>query len=208
MGTSVRRTTAKIKRILEEQESNDEKVVLPIVIGEVLRSKTTSEFIENCEVKIVISYGVSSLKGAKSYQEYVAGIGEDTVDPEKITSVEAEKIISAIISKIEEENGDIESSEILNAFKFAMSELLLNSSTNPVVFMKNFSIKFIQNIIMNQSYENLIVKFNEKNIDNEIRTYAKKFVNDNLLDNIHQYINGSITIDKLLEILSEKINII
>ena len=134
MGSSVRKTSAKIKKLLKDtielNPSVDCKEVIPQVAVETLRSKKTKGYFGDKDFVVLAGGGFACFKRVKE-------VGLDTflqdynIQREELTVIEVQKIIEVILDRIEEENGEIDSILILSAFQSAMANMLLGKLTEP-----------------------------------------------------------------------------
>ncbi len=211
MGTSVRKTSAKIKKLLKDtitdNPNTDYNDVIPEVAKEVIKSKKTKNYFSTSDFEILVGGGISCFRKAATigYEGFVKDFG---YDPEKMTVIEAEKIIESILDSIEEENGDIESALILSAFKITMCELLLDKTTNPTEFLLMYCQKFFELIIREEANETLVEAFKDANareISATIAQFASDYVNNNYLASIQKCISKTMKIKELINLLQKEL---
>lgn len=205
MGSSVRKTSAKIKKMLQEvTEANptiDCKEVIPQVAEQTLRSKKTKNYFGDKDFVVLAGGGFACFKKA-SEVGFVKFCDEYEIKYEKVTLIEVQKIIGLIIDEIEEEKGDINSSIILTAFQSAMTEMLLNELTDPIKFLFLFCSKFIAMVIREDINEELSAAFKNvkiEDVDKRIKDYADEYVKNNFEKLIEQCGNNEIQIEELIQ---------
>lgn len=212
MGSSVRKTSEKIKKILKEtieiNPSVECKEVIPQVAVETLRSKRTKGYFADKDFVVLAGGGFACFKKVKEI-----GIGNflkeyDIVD-EKPTIIEVQKIIESILDKIEDESGEIDSPLILVAFQTAMTKMLLNEMSEPAEFLTVFCENFISMVIREDANEALIASFRDSStevLDKNILDFSKKYVEDNFEELIVKCSNGEFQIDELIQKLQDTLN--
>lgn len=209
MGSSVRKTSAKIKKLLKESiELNpalDCKEIIPKVAEETMRSKKTKCYFGDKDFAILAGGGFACFKKVKE-------IGIDTflqqydILDKKPTVIEVQKIIESILNKIEDENGEISSLLILSAFQSSMTKMLLNTMTEPEEFLKIFCETFITMVIREDASEELCAAFNETSmdeLDKNIALFSHIYVHDKFKDLISECNKGSLHIDELIQRLQD-----
>ncbi len=214
MGSSVRKTTAKIKKLLKDSvESNPSvecKEVIPQVATETLRSKKAKGYFADKDFAILAGGGFACFKKVKEVgiegflQEY-----EYDIRSEKFTVIEVQKIIESIIDKIEDENGEIDSLLILSAFQSAMANMLMNRLIEPLAFLNVFCETFITMIIREDANEALTTYFKDtsaETFNKNIEDFSKKYVKENFSDLILKCNNGEIEIKELVQKLQDTLN--
>lgn len=205
MGSSVRKTSAKIKKLLKEtielNPSVDCKEVVPQVAEQTLRSKKTKGYFRDKDFIILAGGGFACFKKATAMGiDNFLNVYE--IQSKKLTVIDAQKIIDSILDKIEEEKGDIDSPMILAAFQTAMTEMLLNKITDPVKFLLFFCEVFITMVIREDASEKLSVAFKDTEIDivdKNIKEFAKAYVEKNFFTLIQQCNNEEIQIEELIQ---------
>lgn len=205
MGSSVRKTSAKIKRLLKETiELNplvDCKEVVPQVAEQTLRSKKTKGYFGDKDFVVLAGGGFSCFKKAKAIG-FEGFLNEYEIKSEKLTVIDVQKIVESILDNIEEEKGEIDSLMILSAFQSAMTEMLLNKMTEPETFLSLFCETFITMVIREDASEELSAAFKDTDIDivnRNIKDFAHDYVNDNFGQLIHQCSNDEIQIEELIQ---------
>ncbi|GEM_PF-1689157 len=209
MGSSVRKTSDKIKKLLKEtielNPSIDSKEVIPQIAVETLRSKKTKGYFADKDFVVLAGGGFACFKKAKELgldkflQEY-------NVQNEKMTIIEVQKIIESILDKIEDENGEIDSTLILAAFKSAMTNMLLNKLDDPSKFLNVFCEIFICMVIREDANEALTSVFKDTSaeiFDKNIEAFSKKYVKENFSELIIKCNNGEIQINELIQKLQD-----
>ncbi len=213
MGSSVRKTTVKIKKILKETvESNplvDCKEVIPQVAEEALRSKKIKGYFADKDFAALVTGGFACLKKVKETGIDVF-LKEYDINNKKPTAIEIQKVIESILDKIENENGEIDSILILTAFQSAMTNVLMNKLTEPSEFLNVFCEIFITMIIREGANEALITYFKDTSVETfnkNIETFAKSYVKDNFSELIIKCNNGELHINELIQKLQDILNI-
>lgn len=212
MGSSVRKTSAKIKKLLKDtielNPSVDCKEVIPQVAVETLRSKKTKGYFGDKDFVVLAGGGFACFKRVKA-------VGLDTflqdynVHREELTVIEVQKIIEVILDRIEEENGEIDSILILSAFQSAMANMLLGKLTEPTEFLCIFCEIFISMIIREDANEALTSMFKDTSTDTfnkNIEEFSKTYVKENFLELIKSCSNGEIQIQELINKLQDTLN--
>lgn len=205
MGSSVRKTSAKIKKLLKEtielNPSVDCKEVVPQVAEQTLRSKKTKGYFGDKDFVVLAGGGFSCFKKAKAIG-FEGFLNEYEIKSEKLTVIDVQKIVESILDNIEEEKGEIDSLMILSAFQSAMTEMLLNKMTEPETFLSLFCETFITMVIREDASEELSAAFKDTDIDivnRDIKDFAHDYVNDNFGQLIHQCSNDEIEIEELIQ---------
>lgn len=111
------------------------------------------------------------------------------MEPDRLSVIDATKIVESILNSIEEDTGEIESPLIFSAFQTTMTQMLLNGMTNPEDFLTLFCEKFITLIIREEAGEELLNTFKNatnENFNKPIEDFAKKYVQEKFLSHIKQ----------------------
>lgn len=212
MGSSVRKTSAKIKKLLKDtielNPSVDCKEVIPQVAVETLRSKKTKGYFGDKDFVVLAGGGFACFKRVKE-------VGLDTflqdynVQREELTVIEVQKIIEVILDRIEEENGEIDSILILSAFQSAMANMLLGKLTEPTEFLSIFCEIFISMINREDANEALTSMFRDistETFNKSIEEFSKRYVKENFMVLIENCSNGEIQIEELIKKLQDTLN--
>ncbi len=212
MGSSVRKTSAKIKKLLKDtielNPSVDCKEVIPQVAVETLRSKKTKGYFGDKDFVVLAGGGFACFKRVKE-------VGLDTflqdynIQREELTVIEVQKIIEVILDRIEEENGEIDSILILSAFQSAMANMLLGKLTEPTEFLSIFCEIFISMIIREDANEALTSMFRDistETFNKSIEEFSKRYVKENFMILIENCSNGEIQIEELIKKLQDTLN--
>lgn len=212
MGSSVRKTSAKIKKLLNDtielNPSVEFKDVIPEVAVETLRSKRTKGYFGDKDFAILAGGGFACFKKAKEVG-FDKFIQEYNIRDDKLTVIEAQKIIESILDKIEDESGELDSVLILSAFQSTMTKMLLNKLTDPAKFLNMFSETFISMIIREEANETLISMFKDASteaINKNVETFSQNYVNKNFSELIIKCNSGEIQIDELIKELQDTLN--
>jgi hypothetical protein len=205
MGSSVRKTSEKIKKLLKEtielNPSVDCKDVVPQVAEQTLRSRKTKGYFGDKDFVVLAGGGFSCFKKAAA-MGIDNFLNEYEIQSEKLTVMDTQKIIDSILDKIEEDKGDIDSPMILAAFQTAMTEMLLNKISDPVKFLLSFCEIFITMVIREDASEELSAAFKDTDIaivDKNIKEFANAYVEKNFLALIQQCNNEEIQIEELIQ---------
>lgn len=211
MGSSVRKTTQRIKKLLKETiESNpgtDCKEVIPQIAEQTLRSKKTKNYFGDKEFAVLAGGGFACFKRVNAVG-ITNFIQEYDIKVDKLTVIEAQKIIECILDNIEKENGEIDSMIILSAFQRAMTRMLLQELSEPAQFLTLFCEIFITMVIREDASEALISAFNtasSDDLDTNISEFAHNYVKNKFSDLIKQCDKGKIEIEELINKLQEKL---
>lgn len=209
MGSSVRKTSEKIKGLLKKtvelNPSMECKEVIPQIVEETLRSKKTKNYFADKEFAVLAGCGFACFKKANEvgFDKFLL---DYEVNDKKLTVIEIQKIIESILGEIEDENGEIEDGIILPAFQSAMANMLLNELTDPVEFLNIFCETFIHMLIREEVNEALISVFqntSEEEFDKDIKEFSKKYVEENFSESIMKCNNGEIEIKELIQRLQD-----
>ena len=212
MGSSVRKTSAKIKKLLKDtielNPSVDCKEVIPQVAVETLRSKKTKGYFGDKDFVVLAGGGFACFKRVKEVGLDIF-LQDYNVQREELTVIEVQKIIEIILGKIEEENGEIDSILILSAFQSAMANMLLGKLTDPTEFLSIFCEIFISMIIREDANEALTSMFKDtatETFNKNIEEFSKKYVKENFMELIENCSNGEIQIEELIKKLQDTLN--
>ena len=212
MGSSVRKTSAKIKKLLKDtielNPSVDCKEVIPQVAVETLRSKKTKGYFGDKDFVVLAGGGFACFKRVKEVGLDIF-LQDYNVQREELTVIEVQKIIEIILDKIEEENGEIDSILILSAFQSAMANMLLGKLTEPTEFLSIFCEIFISMIIREDANEALTSMFKDtatETFNKNIEEFSKKYVKENFMELIENCSNGEIQIEELIKKLQDTLN--
>ncbi len=209
MGSSVRKTSDKIKKLLEDtiefNSSVECKDAIPQVAMETLRSKKTNGYFEDKDFAILAGGGFACFKKVKEIgidkflQEY-------NVKNEKLTIIEFQKVLESILDNIEDEEGEIDSALILAAFKSTMISMFLNKLEDPVKFLNVFCERFICMIIREDANEALISMFKDTStevLNKNIENFSKNYVKENFSELIKKCDSGELQINELIQKLKD-----
>src|SRR5690554_2841675 len=113
MGTSIRKTSAKIKKLLNDALQENPQVsidaIVPKVAKETIRTKKTKYYFGDKDFVVLAGGGLACFRKMASIG-YDSFVKEHQCDPADISVVEIQQIIESILEGIEQENGDIQSS--------------------------------------------------------------------------------------------------
>lgn len=211
MGSSVRKTSEKIKKLLKESidmtPDIDSKDLVPQVAVETLKSKKTKNYFSDKDFIILVGGGFSCFKKIREVG-YDSFLKVYDLKDDKLTLVDVQKIIESILDNIEVQSGEIDSSLILSAFQSAMTYMLLKELSDPKEFLVEFCERFIKMLVREEACEELMEAFStvsEIDLDKQIADFSVTYVKDNFLDLIDECNNGNIKIDELIKRMQEKL---
>ena len=211
MGTSTRKTLKKIgdrlKKALIEDPTISVDEIVPEVSQTVLRARKTKSYFSDKEFYVAIGGGLSAVKRIKEiglpryYEECSVKRSDDE-------SFDITNLISAILDRIEEENGDFESSLILNAFQVAVSRALLDENMDEELFLADFCKIFISMIIREGVSENMLDAFensSRSDIDSSVDKFAVQYVAEHYSVHIKKLTNGDINVTEFIKCIMDEI---
>lgn len=211
MGSSVRKTSDKIKRLLKDSinlnPNVDSKEVIPEVAIQTLRSKKTNGYFGDKDFVALAGGGFACFRKVKEIG-FDNFLQEYNINNEKLTVIEVQKIIESILDKVEDENGEIDSLMILSAFQSTMTKMLLNKLDDPEEFLNSLCETFIAMVIREDASEELTAAFKDTSvnaINNNIEEFSHKYVLKNFDSLIKQCNNGEIQIEELIQKLQDKL---
>lgn len=190
MGSSVRKTSQKIKKLLNEAIENNPNTnvadIIPNVAEQTLRSKRAKGYFGDKDFIALAGGGLACFKkvSAIGYENF---LHEYSLEPGRLSVIDATKIVESILNSIEEDTGEIESPLIFSAFQTTMTQMLLNGMTNPEDFLTLFCEKFITLIIREEAGEELLDTFKNttnENFNKPIEDFAKKYVREKFSSHI------------------------
>lgn len=211
MGSSVRKTSAKIKKLLKEtidlNPTVDCKEVIPQVAEQTLRSRKTKAYFGDKDFAVLAGGGFACFKKAKEIG-FDSFLQEYNIATDKLTIIEVQKIIETILDKIEDERGEIDSLMILSAFQSTMTKMLLNKLDEPEEFLNSFCQIFITMVIREDASEELTTAFKDASVDElnkNIEEFALNYVHEKFSTLINQCNKGEIQIEELIKKMQEKL---
>jgi hypothetical protein len=200
MGTSTKRINEKIKKILQDNTTGNLEEVIPQIAYETLRLKKTKRYFGDKEFEVLVQGGIGFINSVKK-GTYKEDYGLDIPSIEDVDAIKAEEILEAILSKIEDE-GEIESSFLLKAYKYSMTIALLESSVDVYSFIFKLITSIIYYYIMENINEAILEVFKDKStsdFEQLVWEFSTKYVTENLDSYIHIYIEGKMEIGTLIE---------
>jgi len=207
MGTSVRKTSAKIKKLLRDTVEANPNIkpeeIIPEVANQTIKSKKAKAYFGDKDFVVLSGGGMSCFSKIAS-EGYESFYHEYDVDGDNLSAIDIQKIIEAILDTIEQENGDIQSSFILNAFKAAMTKALLENITNPIDFLTIFCEIFLAMIVREDASEEILAQFNSTSpskIDETIASFSREYVKTNLSLCIRDCVTKGADIQTLIQSL-------
>lgn len=211
MGTSVRKTSEKIKKLLkdtlQENPQASVDVMVPEVAKETIKARKTKGYFGDKDFLVLAGGGLSCFRKIATIG-YDGFLREHDFDPTKISIIEIQKVIEAILDKIEEENGDIQSSFILNAFKLTMTNVLMDKITDPTIFLTRFCEVFLDMIIREEASEELSSAFKgvaPDKLDESISQFTKSYVAQHFADCIAKCVHNEMDIPELVAELQKRL---
>lgn len=211
MGTSVRKTSKRIKELLENTLQENPQVTIEIIVpkvaSEVIKAGKTKKYFDDKDFSILVGGGLSCFRKIASvgYNDFVREYG---YNPETISVIEIQKIIETILDNIEKENEDIQSSFILNAFKLVMTNVLMAKVASPFVFLRQFCEVFLDMIIREEISEELSSAFKEiapDKLDDSISQFIEVYIEENFNDCIKKCVDNEINITELIVELQKRL---
>lgn len=212
MGTSKRKTTLRIKKLLDDTIKDDPEVkieeVIPSVAKEAMKTRRTKKYFGDSEFAVLAGGGVSCFRK-------ISSVGYDTflhdydIDETEGSAIKIQKLIEAIIDEIEKENGDIQSSFILNAFKLTMTKVFTEGTTDPRSFLVKLCEVFLEMIIRESASENLVTAFGDttpENVDSNIAQFSISYVENHFSDIIDACVKDEINITELVAELQKRLD--
>lgn len=211
MGTSVRKTSVKIRKLLNDTLQDNPQVsidaVVPKVAEETIRAKKTKDYFGDKDFVVLAVGGLACFRKMSSIG-YDSFVKEHQCDPADISVVEIQQIIEFILEGIEQENGDIQSSFILNAFKLTMTNVLMNKITDPTVFLTRFCQVFLDMIIREQASEELSNIFKDiapDKLDDAISRFTNEYVEQHFSDCIERCVLDGMDVSELVIELQKRL---
>lgn len=217
MGTSVKKTSRIVKRLLEQSrglnEQEEIEKIIPNICTEVIKSKKTRKYFEDNDFIVLANSGFSYFKKIKTegfdkaLEEY--NVKLEKIEDDKLSAIQVQKVIESILDKVEDDNKEIESSFILGAFQVAMTKMLLNNFNEPEQFLTLFCETFISKIITEEANEEIIEEFKEisiNEISNNISAFSRLYVEENFKDIILQCCNNETNLENLIDEMKVKLN--
>lgn len=217
MGTSVKKTSRIVKRLLEQSrglnEQEEIEKIIPNICTEVIKSKKTRKYFEDNDFIVLANSGFSYFKKIKTegfdkaLEEY--NVKLEKIEDDKLSAIQVQKVIESILDKVEDDNKEIESSFILGAFQVAMTKMLLNNFNEPEQFLTLFCETFISKIITEEANEEIIEEFKEisiNEISNNISEFSRLYVEENFKDIILQCCNNETNLENLIDEMKVKLN--
>lgn len=192
MGSSVRKTSQKIRKMLNEAVQEDPNTniadIIPNVAEQTLRSKRAKGYFGDKDFIALAGGGIACFKKVSTigFENFLR---EYSLEPGRLSVIDATKIVESILNSIEEDNGEIESPLIFSAFQTTMTQMLLNGMTNPEDFLTLFCEKFITLIIREEAGDDLLTIFKNatnENLNKSVENFAKEYVRNKFLVHIKQ----------------------
>lgn len=211
MGSSVRKTSDKIKKLLKESidlnPNLDSKEVIPEVAIQTLRSKKTKGYFGDKDFVALAGGGFACFRKVKEVG-FDNFLQEYNINNEKLSVIEVQRIIESILDNIEDESGEIDSLMILSAFQSAMTKMLLNKLDDPEAFLNSFCETFITMVIREDASEELTEAFKNTSsatINTNIEEFSREYVLKNFQELIKKCNHGEIQIEELIQKMQDKL---
>lgn len=209
MGSSTRNTSDAIKKLLNKSDDKiiDIDEIMPEVTKEVIRSKKTKNFFGDSDFEVIVGGGFASFKKIKDegFNNFVSSFD---VDPNNITELDVEKIVSSILDAIED-NEDIGSLLLLESFRTAYSIILLKRIEDINEAIRLFLKIVIKNLVETESKEEILgtkADLNGEQLTKSIDEQAELFVNTHFNEIIPEYVNGTIDTKEFIKRIQEIID--
>lgn len=211
MGSSVRKTSARIKKLLKDtlelNPTAECKEIIPQIAEQTLRSKKTKGYFGDKDFIVLAGGGFSCFKKVNEIG-YDNFIHDYNINNEKLSILDTQKIIESILDKIENDNGEIDSMIILSAFQCAMTKMFMENLSNPADFLLLFCEIFITMVIRENASEELTNAFGDdssETFDKNIEDFSNNYVKTHFTDIIIQCNEGKIEIQELIKKLQNKL---
>ena len=215
MGTSVKKTSKIIKKLLEQSRGlNEKEEIIPNICREVIKSKNTKKYFKDNDFIVLANSGFSYFKKIKregfdnTLEEY--NLKVEKREDDKLSAIQVQKIIESILDKIEDgDNQEIEYSFILGSFKVAMTKMLLNNLNEPEQFLTLFCEAFISKVITEEANEEIIAEFKEisiNEISDNINEFSRLYVKENFKEIILKCCNNETNLENLIDEMNIKLN--
>ena len=210
MGTSSRKTSKKIKELIERARETNPTVewetLVPDISEGALKARKTRQYFGDQEFVILAGGGFSSAKKVQEVgiNQYAAELGI-VLKGEK--EIDTEKIVEAILDDLETA-AEISSSLLLNAFKLAFTQYLLQQTADAEAFLFKFVQTVIRMAIEEAAKEELLNQYKElqfKDISLSIDEFATGYVMDKFSTIIAHYAEGKITVQEFIGSIQEKL---
>ncbi|QYY41514.1 hypothetical protein ACKE5C_11385 [Aneurinibacillus thermoaerophilus] len=207
MGTSRRKTSDKVKKLLEKQKEQDIKKALPKVTSVVLTPKLLGHIFNEKEFKTIVSVGIAGLSALKSGSfsaDY--NFGEDLVscDLLKENPLTLNQVIDKILEAAEELDPNL-SELLVTAFKLTMAKMIKEEQD-----VHSFALElciFLIYLLLQQelieAFSDVFQEFGHKEINQLIKDLARKIANSIQTD-INDFVQGKMELEALLQLISDK----
>lgn len=204
MGTSSRKTSAQIKKLIEKAREVDPQVdweaLIPDISQGALRAKKARQYFGDREFIVLAGGGYAS---AKKIRE--VGIDQFAVELGVVLkgdrTIDIEKIVEAILSNLETE-AEIATSLLLNAFKLAFTQYLIQQDLRAEEYLALFLRIVIRMAIEEAAKEELLNQYKETqfgDISISIDEFASRYVQEKFTDLIAGYASGQISVHEFID---------
>ncbi len=212
VGSGDIKTSVRIKRLLDNIIKEDPDTTLETIVSEAGNTAICGEkvrtYLGDADFLVLVSSGLAyfSLISSVGYDEFLFRYGYDA---QNISLIKIQKIIESIIDEIEKENGEIQSSFLLKAFKIAMTKALMGRITEPAIYISLFCQIFLEMIIREETSEEIGYRFKEltaAELDQAISDFSRLYVEENFLHYINKCVEGTLDVASLLGYLERATN--
>lgn len=203
LGTSKRKQSIVIKKMLEENRTKDITETIPQATSVVLNEKVLlKELGKEVSLRLLINAGVKGLEDILSDGQF-DGIPIDKVkNNEEIQHVFLERLIEFV----EEQSGEDLSELILKSFRLAIVSVL-NEEKGANEFISEFAYHLIYFIVQHEVLEvfsDFYLEISHDEINNLIKTQSRNIVSTELTNEIIDYISGKLELSKLIKFIVQK----
>ncbi|MEO3945784.1 hypothetical protein [Gorillibacterium sp. CAU 1737] len=201
MGTSKRKSSEKIKKLLLEGDRQDIQKVIPQVTSEVLTNKRITKELEKDQLRVLIKTAVGSIGGLRAggfggfiYEEVLG-------DPLTLTQC-IEKILELAEGEFEGEFSEL----LLQAFRMALA-WTINEEKEINQFLIEFCSNLIFLIVQEEAIEaisDIYIEVSHEQINGLIKRQAKRIVNEELAATINEYMQQRLSLKELVSTIVER----
>lgn len=201
MGTSKRRASEKIKRLLSDGIRQDIEKAIPQVTSEVLTDKRISREVEKDQLRILIKAAIGGIGGIR--QGGFCGFEYEEVLSNPLTMTQCiEKILEYAESEFEGEFSEI----LLQAFRMAIA-ITINEEKDINEFLAEFCVNLIFLIVQEEAIEaisDVYIDVNHEQINLLIKEQARRIVNDEISALINQHLQQQLDLKNLVAKIVER----
>ncbi|WP_044481516.1 hypothetical protein [Paenibacillus antibioticophila] len=201
MGTSKRRASEKIKKLLSDGIRQDIEKAIPQVTSEVLTDKRISREVEKDQLRILIKAAIGGIDGIRQGGFY--GFEYKEILNNHLTMTQCiEKILEYAESEFKGEFSEI----LLQAFRMAIA-LTINEEKGTNDFLVEFCVNLIFLIVQEESIEaisDVYIDISHEQINLLIKGQARKIVNEEISTLITQYLQHELELKNLVAKIVER----